>query len=123
MNEMELKKLIDGLATQQYFDELGNPLREDPFFVKLADTVTKLEAPRKVEALVLSESYSFMGEKTTVCTLKTVFGHEVTGVSAPVLVEDFDPELGKKLARNHALSELEAKQAYLASYINSQKEK
>jgi len=120
---MDLTKLIKGIGSQQYFDELGNPLKEDPFFVELESHITTLESPRKVEAFILDSEYAFLGEKTTVCTLITVFGFEVTGISAPVQKEHFNEELGKKLAFNKAVMELEKFHAYLVTYINSQNNK
>lgn len=120
---MELTKLIKGIGSQQYFDELGNPLKEDPFFIELESHLSTLEAPRTVEAFVSGAEYAFLGERTTVCTITTIFGYEVTGFSCPILKEQFDEELGKKLSYNKAVVELERLHSYLVSYLNNQNNK
>lgn len=116
---MDWKKLINGLSSQQYHDEMGNHLKEDPFFTQLSDTLLSLESPRKVEAFILSKDFAFLGKKTTICTLTTVFGYEVTGSACPVVRGEFDEELGKKLAYNSAVNKLEELNAYLVTYLNS----
>jgi len=67
----------------------------------------KLNAPRLspglIDSTIVGEDYHrFPGTTTTVCCLKLRNGFTVTGESASVSAENFDAELGRKIAREHA---------------------
>lgn len=51
--------------------------------------------------------------KLTVCVLILVNGFTVTGEAAPVYTENFDVDLGRKLAREHAKQKIWALEGYL----------
>lgn len=50
--------------------------------------------------------YTRIGETTTVCTITLPSGYTVNGISACVNVENFDEEIGKKIAYENAFKEL-----------------
>lgn len=49
----------------------------------------------------------------TFCVLVLRNGYTVTGESAPVSAENFDSELGRKIARQHAIDKIWALEGYL----------
>lgn len=66
-----------------------------------------LNAPRLSPELIDSridgeDYYVFPNTTLTVCCLKLKNGFTVTGESAAVSMENFDEELGRKIARIHA---------------------
>lgn len=77
-----------------------------------------LNAPRlspvKIEAVIIGEDYYvFPGTTLTVCCLKLRNGFTVTGESAPASPENFNVELGRKIARNNARDKIWALEGYL----------
>jgi len=77
-----------------------------------------LEAPRitpgMVEKAIAGEDYHvFEGTTTTVCCLKLVNGFTVIGQSACASPENFDAELGRKIARDDAKRQVWALEGYL----------
>lgn len=77
-----------------------------------------LNAPRltpdKIDATIVGEDYHvFSGTTLTVCCLKLRNGFTVTGESAAVSQENFDVEIGKKIARGNARDKIWALEGYL----------
>lgn len=71
-------------------------------------------SPEKIDAVIVGEDYYvFPGTTLTVCCLKLRNGFTVTGESASVSMENFDLELGKKIARSHARDKIWALEGYL----------
>lgn len=60
-------------------------------------------SPDLIDLVIVGEDYHvFPGTTLTVCCLKLQNGFTVTGESASVSAENFDAELGRKIARSHA---------------------
>lgn len=77
----------------------------------------KLNAPRitpsDIDATIASEAYHvFPGSQLTVCCLTLNNGFTVTGESACASPENFDAELGRKIARGHARDKIWALEGY-----------
>jgi len=77
-----------------------------------------LLAPRidleSIEKTILSEDYHvFPGSCLTVCQLTLRNGFNTIGTSACVSPENFNVELGEKIARRNAVSEIWALEGYL----------
>lgn len=70
-------------------------------------------SPEKIDAVIVSEDFHvFPGTTLTVCCLKLRNGFTVTGESAAVSQENFDIELGKKIARSSAREKIWALEGY-----------
>lgn len=77
----------------------------------------KLNAPRitpaDIDATIAGEAYHvFPGSQLTVCCLTLNNGFTVTGESACASPENFDAELGRKIARGHARDKIWALEGY-----------
>ncbi len=77
-----------------------------------------LNAPRltpdKIDSVIVGEDYHvFPGTTLTVCCLKLRNGFTVTGESAAASPENFDIELGRKIARSNARDKIWALEGYL----------
>lgn len=60
-------------------------------------------SPESIDSAIIGEDYYvFPGTTLTVCCLKLKNGFTVTGESASVSAENFDADLGRKIARSHA---------------------
>jgi hypothetical protein len=60
-------------------------------------------SPELIDSRIVSEDYYVFPNTTlTVCCLTLKNGFTVTGESAAVSMENFDEELGRKIARIHA---------------------
>ena len=60
-------------------------------------------SPAKIDEVIVSEQYYvFPGTALTVCCLQLKNGFTVIGESAPVSPENFNVELGRKIARANA---------------------
>lgn len=60
-------------------------------------------SPENIDAVIVGEDYHvFPGTTLTVCCLKLQNGFTVTGESAAASPENFNAELGKKIARSNA---------------------
>ncbi|HEV2225053.1 MAG TPA: Gp49 family protein [Candidatus Acidoferrales bacterium] len=67
-----------------------------------------------VEAEIQAKNlYVFPGTPLTVCALKLKNGFIATGESAPASPENFDADLGRKIARDNARSKIWALEGYL----------
>jgi len=63
--------------------------------------------PADIDAEIVSEMYHvFEGTTTTVCCLTLQNGYNVIGTSAAASLENFDEEIGKKLARERAREQI-----------------
>lgn len=58
--------------------------------------------PQDIEIAVAGEEYAVFSGRLTVCVLTLQNGFLVTGESSCVSAENFDAELGKKIARDNA---------------------
>lgn len=60
-------------------------------------------SPELIDSRIVGEDYYVFPNTTlTVCCLKLKNGFTVTGESASASMENFDEELGRKIARSHA---------------------
>lgn len=70
--------------------------------------------PERLDEVIASEDYHvFEGSQLTVCCLTLVNGFTVTGESACASPENFNAELGRKIARNNARNKIWALEGYL----------
>ncbi len=77
-----------------------------------------LNAPRltpgAIDDTILCEQFHvFAGTTLTVCCLTLRNGYTVTGESASASPENFDEEIGRKIARDNARSKIWALEGYL----------
>lgn len=81
-------------------------------------TRKNLNAPRVTpeiinETIVGEEYHVFDGTTVTICLLTLRNGFSVTGESACASIENFDEELGQKIARDNAVEKIWALEGYL----------
>lgn len=70
--------------------------------------------PDLIDSVIAGEQYHvFEGSQLTVCCLTLSNGFTVTGESACVSPENFDAEIGKKIARENARNKIWALEGYL----------
>ena len=77
-----------------------------------------LNAPRLtpdlIDSAIVSEQYQvFPGTTMTICALSLRNGYIVTGESAAASPENFDREIGRKIARDNARNKIWALEGYL----------
>jgi len=71
-------------------------------------------SPKLIDAVIVEALYYvFPGTTLTVCCLKLRNGFTVTGESAAVSLENFDADLGKRIAYVHAREKIWALEGYL----------
>jgi len=81
-------------------------------------------SPEKIDAVIVGEDYHvFPGTTLTVCCLNLRNGFTVTGESAAASPENFDVEIGKKIARSEARDKIWALEGYLLRDRLSNQEK
>lgn len=69
--------------------------------------------PQRVDEVIVGEDYHvFPGTTLTVCCLTLANGFTVTGESACASPENFDTELGRKIARDNARQKIWALEGY-----------
>ena len=69
--------------------------------------------PEKVDACICTEAYYvFPGTTLTVCCLTLANGYQVVGESACASPENFNPDLGRKIARENARRQIWALEGY-----------
>jgi hypothetical protein len=69
--------------------------------------------PQQIDAVITGEDYYvFPGTTLTVCCLMLANGFTVTGESACASPENFDEELGRKIARDNAKQKIWALEGY-----------
>ena len=70
--------------------------------------------PALIDATIIAEQFHvFPGTTLTVCALTLKNGFQVVGESAAASPENFDAEIGKKIARDNARSKIWALEGYL----------
>lgn len=70
--------------------------------------------PERLDEVISSEQYHlFDGSQLTVCVLTLQNGFTVVGESACASPENFNAELGRKIARDHAKNKIWALEGYL----------
>ncbi|MFA5040037.1 MAG: Gp49 family protein [Bdellovibrionales bacterium] len=70
--------------------------------------------PADIDAVIAKEYYHRVPETTmTICVLTIRNGFMVTGESAAVSLENFDEEIGKKIAYENARNKIWALEGYL----------
>lgn len=70
--------------------------------------------PADIDAAIVSEDYHvFQGTTLTVCCLTLRNGFTVTGESAAASKENFDVELGQKIAKENARNKVWALEGYM----------
>lgn len=71
-------------------------------------------SPDLIDSVIKSEQYHvFPGTTMTVCALTLLNGYVVTGESAAASKENFDKEIGEKIARDNAREKIWALEGYL----------
>jgi hypothetical protein len=69
--------------------------------------------PQRVDEVIVGEDYHvFPGTTLTVCCLTLANGFTVTGESACASPENFDTDLGRKIARDNAKQKIWALEGY-----------
>lgn len=70
--------------------------------------------PEDIDAVIVDEKYHvFEGTTLTVCCLTLRNGFTVTGESAAASAENFDEEIGRKIARENARNKIWMLEGYL----------
>lgn len=70
--------------------------------------------PQMIDDTIAAEQYHvFPGTTMTVCALSLRNGYIVTGESAAASPENFDKEIGRKIARDNARNKIWALEGYL----------
>jgi len=70
--------------------------------------------PSNIEEVIVGEQfYRFPGTTVTVCCLALKNGYHVIGEAAAVSADNFDAEIGQKVARQHAKDKIWALEGYL----------
>lgn len=71
-------------------------------------------SPALIDAAILTEQYYvFPGTVMTVCCLTLQNGYNVVGTSAPASPENFNEDVGRKIAKDHARNQIWALEGYL----------
>lgn len=71
-------------------------------------------SPADINAAIVAEAYHvFPGTTLTVCALTLRNGFNVVGESAAASPENFDAEIGKKIAKDNARNKIWALEGYL----------
>lgn len=79
--------------------------------------------PELIDDTIKGEQYHvFEGTTLTVCCLTLYNGYTVTGESAAVSTENFDEEIGRKIARENARNKIWQLEGYLLRNKLFQKE-
>jgi hypothetical protein len=71
-------------------------------------------SPASIDGVIVSEEFHvFSNRRTTVCCLTLRNGYAVIGESSAVSADNFDAELGRKIARDNARAKIWALEGYL----------
>src|SRR4030067_1110837 len=111
-----LQRWVSRLPTQEA-QHKGNDMSKDEKEIEAEIQAKGLNAPRlspeKIDAVITGEDYHvFPGTTLTVCCLKLKNGFTATGESAAASPENFDVEIGKKIARSNARDKIWALEGY-----------
>ena len=69
--------------------------------------------PELIDATIVDEAYYvFPGTTTTICRLTLKNGYSTIGESAAVSLENFDEEIGRKVARDNAKEKVWSLEGY-----------
>jgi Phage protein (N4 Gp49/phage Sf6 gene 66) family len=69
--------------------------------------------PAQIDGVIIGEDYHvFPGTTLTICCLTLANGYTITGESACASPENFDVELGRKIARDNAKQKIWALEGY-----------
>ena len=80
--------------------------------------------PERIQEVIASEAYHvFPGTQLTVCVLTLRNGFTVTGESACASPENFNEELGRKIARRNAEEKIWSLEGYLLKQYLYKKER
>lgn len=70
--------------------------------------------PAHIDSQIVAETYYvFPGTTLTVCALTLRNGYVVTGESAPASPQNFDEEIGRKIAHDNARNKIWALEGYV----------
>ena len=69
--------------------------------------------PAMIEKLIVSEKFNRITDRLTHCTLTLLNGFEVTGESSCVHVDNYDKDVGERIARENAVNEIWPLEGYL----------
>ena len=70
--------------------------------------------PKLIDDIIIDEAYYvFPGTTTTICRLTLRNGYSTIGESAAVSLENFDKEIGQKVARDNARDKIWQLEGYL----------
>ena len=70
--------------------------------------------PQLIDEIIVDEAYYvFPGTTTTICRLSLKNGFSTIGESAAVSLENFDEEIGRKVARENARDKIWVLEGYL----------
>jgi hypothetical protein len=82
--------------------------------IKEKDLTAPRVTPYHIDGVIADEKYHvFAGSQLTVCCLVLNNGFAVTGESACASPENFDAEIGRKIARKNAREKIWALEGYL----------
>ncbi len=80
--------------------------------------------PKMIDNTIVGEYFHIVPNTTlTLCVLTLTNGFTVTGESAAVSMENFDKEIGRKVARENARDKIWALEGYLLKEMIYQQEK
>ena len=69
--------------------------------------------PEKIDSVIVDQAfYNFAGTTVTVCMLTLKNGYHVIGESACASPDNFDPELGVRIAKDNAKQKIWALEGY-----------
>ena len=70
--------------------------------------------PERLEEVIINEQYhQFPGTTVTICLLLLENGFSVVGESACASIENFDADLGRRIARDNAKNKIWALEGYV----------
>ena len=69
--------------------------------------------PARIDAQIVNEEYAVFGGRMTICVLTLRNGFLVSGESSSVSAENFDQEIGAKIARENARAKIWPLEGYV----------
>ncbi len=94
------------------------PISENEKKIEAAIQAKGLNAPRLSptqinEQIINEQFYIFPGTSLTICCLTLRNGYNVTGESASASPQNFDEEIGRRIAKDNARNKIWALEGYL----------